>query len=156
MNQNSVPKWVAQPFIAAIRPPLSGAALAAEVNFSARGILYTLLRALFLSASSIAATKPHDTTFGKWMPMQWTPGANNDDKPLPMKVRPLIIGARVKEHVTGPPHEVTERLFVVRRMFQVNDSLPEDSAPRWQGQRGGWLLIDRVTGVSLSRQPARI
>ncbi len=28
----------------------------------------------------------------------------------------------------------------------MNDSLPEDSTPKWQWQRGGWLLIDRVTG----------
>ena len=30
------------------------------------------------------------------------------------------------------PSEVTEWLFVVRRMFRVNDGLPEDSAPRWE------------------------
>jgi hypothetical protein len=28
----------------------------------------------------------------------------------------------------------------------MNDSLPEDSAPRWQWERGGWLLVDRQTG----------
>lgn len=28
----------------------------------------------------------------------------------------------------------------------MNDSLPEDSAPRWQWQRGGWLVVDRLTG----------
>jgi hypothetical protein len=28
----------------------------------------------------------------------------------------------------------------------VNDSLPEDSSPPWQWQRGGWLLVDRLTG----------
>jgi hypothetical protein len=28
----------------------------------------------------------------------------------------------------------------------VNDSLPEEAAPRWQWQRGGWLLVDRGTG----------
>src|SRR5215469_11528717 len=46
----------------------------------------------------------------------------------------------------GPPHEITERLFVVRRMFRVNDGLADDSTPRWQWQRGGWLLVDRLTG----------
>src|SRR5262249_31588638 len=38
------------------------------------------------------------------------------------------------------------RLFVVRRVFRVNDALPSESAVRWQWQRGGWLLVDRVTG----------
>lgn len=63
-----------------------------------------------------------------------------------MKVRALVIDGRVKEYALGMPHEVTERLFVVRRAFRVNDSLPEDSGPRWQWQRGGWLLVDRFTG----------
>jgi hypothetical protein len=31
-------------------------------------------------------------------------------------------------------------------MVRVNDSLPEDSAPPWQWQRGGWLLVDHLTG----------
>lgn len=49
---------------------------------------------------------------------------------------------------------MTERLFVVRRAFRVNDSLPEDPSPSWQWQRGGWLLVDRLTEhVSLINLP---
>ena len=77
--------------------------------------------------------------------MQWFPGGADDD-PLTLKIRALVVDGRVKEYVLGAPHEVTDRLFVVRRMFRVNDSLPEDPVPRWQWQRGGWLLVDRVTG----------
>jgi len=70
-----------------------------------------------------------------------------DEKPLTLKVRPLLVDARVKEFTLGPAHDVTDRLFVVRRAFRVNDSLPEESStPHWQWQRGGWLLVDRVTG----------
>lgn len=69
-----------------------------------------------------------------------------DEKPATLRVRALMIDARVKEYVLGTPHEVTDRLFVVRRVFRVNDSLPEDTAPRWQWQRAGWLLVDRLTG----------
>lgn len=61
-------------------------------------------------------------------------------------MRPLIVDGRVKEYVIGTQHEVTDRLFVIRRAFRVNDSLPEESAAHWQWQRGGWLLIDRTTG----------
>ena len=68
------------------------------------------------------------------------------DKAVTLKIRALVVDGRVKEYVLGSPHEVTDRLFVVRRMFRVNDGLPEDSVPRWQWQRGGWLLVDRVTG----------
>jgi hypothetical protein len=28
----------------------------------------------------------------------------------------------------------------------VNDALPENAAPKWQWQRGVWLLVDRLTG----------
>ncbi len=66
-----------------------------------------------------------------------------------MKVRALVIDGRVKEYALGMPHDVTERLFVVRRAFRVNDSLPEDSGPRWQWQRGGWLLVDGSQGTFL-------
>jgi hypothetical protein len=45
------------------------------------------------------------------------------------------------------PHEVTDRLFVIRRAYRLNDNLPpETGVPRWQWQRGGWLMVDRVTG----------
>ena len=80
------------------------------------------------------------------MPVQWMVGTNGDDQQVSIKVRALVVDARVREYVLGPPHEVTERLFVVRRVFRVNDALPEDAAPKWQWQRGGWLMVDRLTG----------
>ena len=63
-----------------------------------------------------------------------------------LKVRPLIVDTRLKEYTTGTPHELTDRMFVVRRAFRINDALPKESAARWQWQRGGWLLVDRLTG----------
>ena len=65
---------------------------------------------------------------------------------LDLKVRPLLVDTRVKEYTTGAPHDVTDRLLVVRRVFRVNDALPGENAARWQWQRGGWLLVDRMTG----------
>jgi hypothetical protein len=55
---------------------------------------------------------------------------------------------RGRESTLGPSHEITERRFVVRRAFRVNDSLPGETpaAPGWVWQRGGWLLVDRMTG----------
>jgi len=93
-----------------------------------------------------AATKVHVITFGKWMSVEWLPASTGQDKPLTLKVRALVVDGRVKEYVIGVPHEVTDRLFVVRRAFRVNDSLPEEPSPRWVWQRGGWLLVDRATG----------
>ncbi len=108
---------------------------------------------LFVCAllSNLAATaggaKVHVITFGKWTSATWTPGTGaSDDNLQTIKVRALIVDGRVKEYVLGTPHEVTDRLFVVRRAFRVNDSLPDESIVRWQWQRGGWLLVDRTTG----------
>jgi len=108
-------------------------------------MVLALAGAVLLTAAMGAPAKVHIITFGKWTAVQWLPGSGANDK-VTIKVRALMVDARVKEYVLGTPHEVTERLFVVRRAFRVNDSLPEDSGPRWQWQRGGWLLVDRVTG----------
>jgi hypothetical protein len=105
-----------------------------------------LVCAVALSTAAGAATKVHVITFGKWTSAQWFSGSAAENKPLTIKIRALVVDGSVKEYVLGPPHEVTDRLFVVRRVFRVNDSLPEDSGPRWQWQRGGWLLVDRLTG----------
>jgi hypothetical protein len=101
-----------------------------------------------VSETTVVAAVPrvHVITFGKWTSVQWIPGGE-EKKPLTLKVRAVIVDGRVKEYVAGSPHEVTERLFVVRRVFRVNDSLPDEVGPsKWQWQRGGWLMVDRVTG----------
>ena len=64
----------------------------------------------------------------------------------PESARGLFVDTRLKEYTTGAPHELTDRLFVVRRAFRINDSLPAEAAAHWQWQRGGWLLVDRLTG----------
>jgi hypothetical protein len=108
-----------------------------------------LLLPLFQAFAVAATSKPHVIAFGKWTTVQWFPGlGTGDDKPLTLKVRPLLVDTHIKEFTLGPSHDVTDRLFVVRRAFRVNDSLPQESTapPHWQWQRGGWLLVDRTTG----------
>ena len=104
-----------------------------------------LVCVLLFTGAAGAATKVHVITFGRWTSAQWFIGSAADDKPRILKIRALMVDGRVKEYMLGAPHEVTDRLFVLRRVFRVNDSLPEDSGPRWQWQRGGWLLVDRLT-----------
>lgn len=97
-----------------------------------------------------AAAKVHVISFGKWTSVPWVAGSStgstNGDKVQTLKMRALLVDGRVIEFVLGFPHDVTDRLFVVRRVFRLNDSLPDDSASHWQWQRGGWLLVDRTTG----------
>ena len=107
------------------------------------------LPALFLTlliafGECAAVSKPHVIAFGKWISAKW-PNATGE-KMLDLKVRALFVDTRLKEYTTGNPHELTDRLFVVRRAFRINDALPAETAPRWQWQRGGWLLVDRLTG----------
>jgi hypothetical protein len=105
-----------------------------------------LLIVIFCLAMVEAAALPkaHIISFGKWMSVQW-PNATGKNL-LDLKVRPLYVDTRLKEYTTGSAHDLTDRLFAVRRMFRVNDALPEETAVRWQWQRGGWLLVDRITG----------
>jgi hypothetical protein len=101
---------------------------------------------VMLAGTGMAASKPHVISWGKSMAVQWMAGVGDHEKPVTIKVRALAVDGRVKEYAVGGAHDVTERLFVVRRVFRVNDGLPEESGPRWQWQRGGWLLVDRQTG----------
>lgn len=99
---------------------------------------------LFAGGKSAALPKTHVVTFGKWSSVQWPDVTGK--KLLDLKVRPLFVDARLKEYTTGATHDLTERLFAVRRVFRTNDALPEENAARWQWQRGGWLLVDRISG----------
>jgi len=98
-----------------------------------------------------AASRSHVIAFGKSSNVQWLPeeGHGGDqDKPVILKIRPLLLDGHVKEFTFGPAHDVTDRLFVVRRAFRVNDTLPQEasSPPHWEWQEGGWILVDRITG----------
>jgi len=106
----------------------------------------TFLAALVIVAAggAAAAPKPHIITLGKWQAVKW-PDATGKNL-LDMKVRGLFVDGRLREYTTGSPRDLTERLFVVRRTFRLNDALPSEASVRWQWQRGGWLLVDRVTG----------
>jgi hypothetical protein len=99
------------------------------------------------TSTALGAAKPHVISLGKSTSIKWCVGPT-EGKCLDLKVRTLYVDGRTRETTLGPSHEITERLFVVRRAFRVNDTLPGDKtpAPGWVWQRGGWLLADRLTG----------
>jgi hypothetical protein len=109
-----------------------------------RKLLLLLFSLCLAGHESVAVAKPHVIVFGKWTAAK-SPNATGE-KMLAIKIRPLMVDSRLREYTTGNPHELTDRLFVVRRVFRVNDALPQESAARWQWQRGGWLLVDRLSG----------
>jgi hypothetical protein len=74
-------------------------------------------------------------------------GDGGEGKPVDIKIRPLYVDGRTKEFTVGLAHDVTEKTFVVQRIFRLNDSLPQENGPaHWRWEQGGWLLIDRVGG----------
>ncbi len=102
---------------------------------------------VLLTGKALGTAKLHVVAFGKWTSVKWCVG-QNEGKCLDLKVRALYVDSRVREFTLGASHDITERLFVVRRAFRMNDNLPGEAAstPRWMWQRGGWLLADRITG----------
>lgn len=112
-----------------------------------RFVSATLFSLVLLTCGAFGAAKAHVVSFGKWSTIKWCVEPN-ESKCLDLKVRALYVDGRARESTLGSPHEVTDRTFVVRRAFRVNDSLPGDKAAAtgWVWQRGGWLLVDRTTG----------
>jgi hypothetical protein len=123
-----------------------------------QSIVLTFVLICGLAVPAFSTSKLHTVNFGKWISVPYSDDAGlpndklgNDklenEKLIPLKVRPLLVDAHLKEFTLGTPHEITDRLFVVRRAFRLNDSLPQESGTaHWRWQRGGWLLIDRATG----------
>lgn len=99
---------------------------------------------LLLLVVAPALARQHQITWGKWLPVKWFVGPT-DDKVQPMNVRALYVDGQVREFTLGQPYDITDRQFVVRRAYRLNDRLPQDAnkVPHWKWQRGGWLLVDR-------------
>lgn len=108
--------------------------------------VFHILTALLILAA-VAQARQHTITFGKWLAVKWMVGPAESEV-RDMKVRSLYVDGSLKEFTTGDPHDVTDRVFVVRRVFRLNDRLPveEKMAPRWKWQKGNWLMVDRSTG----------
>ncbi|MCU1286026.1 MAG: hypothetical protein JWO13_2376 [Acidobacteriales bacterium] len=107
---------------------------------------FVILIVLLSIVALCAAAKPKVITFGRWTPVKWYVGSD-ETTPVELKVRALAVNGDTKEFTTGEPHDVTDRAFVVRRAYRLNDTLPEDEklSAKWKWQPGGWLMIDRST-----------
>jgi hypothetical protein len=103
---------------------------------------------LAVASAAVAAAPRHTIRFGGWMTVKFFIGPSEAGS-RQIQVRALYIDSKLREFTTGEPHDVTDQLFVIRRAYRLNDSLPEDEAkkvPNWRWQRGGWLMVDRNTG----------
>jgi hypothetical protein len=110
--------------------------------------------ALLLAGSGFAAPREHTILFAPWRSVEvWR---DSGDK-QPARVRDLAVDGKPREHTFGAAHEVTDRYFVVRRAYRLNDALPHETkkSVQWLWRLGGWISIDRQTGrVSQLNLPA--
>jgi hypothetical protein len=104
----------------------------------------SLLVPLLLIASTRAATKTHSIVLGKSVAIKLTEARTGGEA----HIRPLLVDDRLREYTSGPAHDVTDRLFVIRRAYRLNDTLPAEAgkATRWAWRLGGWISVDRQTG----------
>ena len=102
---------------------------------------------VMLTLSGAAASKPHSVTLGKPLPAKLLAGPA-ENQTIGISVRALYVDGKVKDFTTGNTHDVTDREFVVRRAYRINDTLPDDPGknPKWLWQRGSWLLVNRTSG----------
>ena len=76
-----------------------------------RPALLSAFLLLFVS-SGTCAPRQHTIVLGKWRTVEVR---SDSATAQPMKVRELMVDGRLRDYVSGPLHEVTETLFVVRR-----------------------------------------
>ncbi len=109
--------------------------------------IYALVVLGLLNIAVSAASKPHVVSLGKPLPVKLFIGPA-ETRTMDIAVSPLFVDAKLKEFTTGKSHDVTDRQFVVRRAFRINDALPDEArkSPKWLWQLGGWLLVDRSSG----------
>lgn len=114
-----------------------------------------LVAMLPIGLTAAAASKPHVVSLGKATPVKLFAGPA-EAKTIDISVRPLYVDSKMKDFTTGEAHDVTDREFVVRRAYRINDALPNDprKSTKWLWQRGGWLLVDRASGkIALIKLP---
>ena|SRR5437763_331962 len=89
--------------------------------------------------------KTHTVVLGKWSMVRLEQKKGPDKR---VRVRPLLVDDRLKEYAAGLTHDVTDQMFVVRRAYRINDSLPQEAAKlaHWKWHLGPWISVNRQTG----------
>lgn len=100
---------------------------------------------LLLAMNAPAAPRQHSVVLGAWRTVKTLSDVGEARE---VKVRRLLIDGYLREYTSGPAHDITDKLFVVRRVFRVNDALPQErqTEPRWVWRLDGWISVDRTTG----------
>ncbi|HLW55679.1 MAG TPA: hypothetical protein VKW06_22815 [Candidatus Angelobacter sp.] len=109
-----------------------------------RSLLCGLIMLLPLATSVPGAAAEHTVVLGSWRVVR---SVADSGETHDLKVRRLLVDGKVREYTVGPAHDVTDRIFVVQRVYRVNDALPNDPhGPQWIWRLDGWISVDRTTG----------
>lgn len=110
-----------------------------------RHLGFLVLITLILYSEVTAAPRQHTVVLGR---LRTVEAPDQNGLSTKIKVRELLVDGRVREYTSGTPHDVTDRLFVIRRARRINDSLPSEAGQtaRWVWQLEGWISVDRLTG----------
>jgi hypothetical protein len=110
-----------------------------------RWSLVVLLVLLLPMASSLAATRTHTIVLGKAVAIKLPAPQGGETE---ARIRPLLVDDRLREYTSGAAHEVTDRIFVIRRAYRLNDTLPSEAGKpaRYIWRLGGWMSVDRQSG----------
>ena len=104
---------------------------------------------LLVASSGYSAPRTHTIVLGKWRSVE----AHFDSGTIqPIKVRELVVDGVRRDYVMGPVHDVTDEIQVVRRVYHLNDALPQETArPQpWAWRPGGWISVNRLSGRVIS------
>jgi len=96
---------------------------------------------VLLWVAAAMATQTHVVAWGAWNSVTLASGQQ-------LKVRPILVDGRIKEYSTGAAHQVTDNLWVARRVFRLNNALPDESpkGPKWTWQLDGWMTVSSASG----------
>lgn len=94
-----------------------------------------------LLVAACAAGQSHVVAFGRWEVVKLSSGEQ-------VHIRGIYVDGRVKDHAAGATHEVTEDLFVARRIYQINNALAGEPARpgRWTWRLDGWISVNKSSG----------
>ena len=96
-----------------------------------RHLGFLFLVTLIVCSEVTAAPRQHTVVLGRFRAVD---ALDQNGLSTKIRVRELVVDGRVREYTSGNPHDVTDRLFVIRRVRRINDSLPSEA-----GQKARWI-----------------
>jgi hypothetical protein len=84
--------------------------------------------------------------FGPWLKVHLFVGPDADHV-QDMKIRSLNLDGRSREFTVGEPHDIADKVFIVRRAYRMNEAPTNQPEWKWHSAKiGGELYSVPVSG----------